>query len=397
MRPRSHLVYALMVGFWLWPLASMAQELTTENLGLHVFYNPNCPACAKYIELAEGFAKTHPEVTVESHKTTGPDGMDLFYEMRGQSQISAERWSSVMVVYLGEGWVTKEGTSLIKAVHKLLINTYKVQAKPWSDQPRTAAEASRQRFMKLEDFRNIGIGTMVVGGLLDGVNPCAIATLIFLLSYLSFAGRSRTQILATGLAFCAGLFLAYVLIGLGYLAALRSSEGWIWGPRILYSVMAAGTLVLAIYSYRDYLKARAGAIGDMVLRMPKQFTRLGHGVIRNLSAAPAFVPLAFAAGVVLALLEFACTGQIYIPVLTSVWGMGLLRTQVLGLLSLYVFMFILPLLAITLLAYLGIGSQQLARWASEHTAQVKLATVVLFVIMTAYLLREAIIAFLFSV
>lgn len=396
MKLRNIFAYALILGFCCSPLVSLAQEETGGDLELHIFYNPSCPRCLTLVELGQHFTQDHPEVTLESHKTNEPSGMDLFYELRGQSQVPAERWSNVTVVYLGERWTTKEGNNLIKAAHKMLQKTYDIHAQTWSDEARNVAGAARERFMKLEDFRNIGVGTMVVGGLLDGINPCAIATLIFLLSYLTFAGRSRNQILATGLSFCAGLFLTYLLIGLGYLAALRSSENWIWGPRILYTVMAVGTLILAIYTFRDYLKARAGAFGDMALRMPKQFTRLGHGVIRNMSSTPTSVLLALAAGILLALLEFACTGQIYLPALTSVWGMGLLRTQVLGLLSLYVLMFILPLLLITALAGVGVSSARLARWASEHTAKVKLATLVLFIVMTIYLVQAAATAFLMS-
>ncbi|MBC7317161.1 MAG: hypothetical protein H5T70_12125, partial [Chloroflexi bacterium] len=50
----------------------------------------------------------------------------------------------------------------------------------------------------VERFRSFGLLTIAGAGLLDGVNPCAFATMIFLISYLSIRKRQGAALLATG-------------------------------------------------------------------------------------------------------------------------------------------------------------------------------------------------------
>ena len=81
----------------------------------------------------------------------------------------------------------------------------------WDDfDPATAKQGIVER------FKSLGIFTVAFAGLLDGLNPCAFATLIFFVSYLTLSGRKGRQVLAVGTAFTAGVFLAYLAVGLGF-------------------------------------------------------------------------------------------------------------------------------------------------------------------------------------
>ena len=79
-----------------------------------------------------------------------------------------------------------------------------------SAQERAAAE---QRLWKRS--LNMSLAAMTAGGLVDGINPCAFATIIFLVCCLAGMGRGRLQILAVGTSFTVGVFLAYLLMGIG--------------------------------------------------------------------------------------------------------------------------------------------------------------------------------------
>jgi hypothetical protein len=239
-------------------------------------------------------------------------------------------------------------------------------------------------------FQALGVATIVGAGLLDGINPCALATLVFLLSYLGVARRSPREIAWTGVLFAAGVFTAYLGMGVGAFRALQSLEGFTTVSRLLYPVMAGGTLLLAVYSWRDYRRARAGQPGDMTLKLPASLQGLSHALIRRSARLPALLGVAFFLGLAVAVLELFCTGQIYLPTLMYMWGDPGLRVHAGALLVLYVTMFTLPVLVLTGLLYAGSSSASLARWAREHTATVKLATVGLFLLLTAYLAYVAV-------
>ncbi|NIM24473.1 MAG: hypothetical protein GTO55_09455 [Armatimonadetes bacterium] len=99
---------------------------------------------------------------------------------------------------------------------------------------------------------------------------------------------------------------------------------------------------------------------------------------------------AFAAGLIVSILELACTGQVYLPTITFVTSQEGLRSRGLFFLGLYNLMFILPLVASFLLAYGGTTSDRLARISKENIATVKLGTAVFFIALGCFLVFSAI-------
>src|SRR5207249_10818350 len=63
-------------------------------------------------------------------------------------------------------------------------------------------------------FQSFGAAAVLVAGLVDSINPCAIASLIFFLSYLTLGGRKPRDLLWIGGLFTLGVFATYFLIGL---------------------------------------------------------------------------------------------------------------------------------------------------------------------------------------
>jgi len=56
-------------------------------------------------------------------------------------------------------------------------------------------------------FRGFRIGALAAAGLLDGVNPCAFTTIVFLLSMLAQVGKTRRQLAVVGVGFTAAVFV----------------------------------------------------------------------------------------------------------------------------------------------------------------------------------------------
>ena len=223
---------------------------------------------------------------------------------------------------------------------------------------------------------------IVLAGLVDGINPCAFTTLLFFLSFISLRGGSRGRIAGHGLLFAAGVFLAYLLIGLGLFNLLRSGirmTGFRLALRILVSVLSAGFCALTI---RDLRLLRLGKPSDMRWGLPDAVKRGIHSSIRG-GVRSAFLPAGvFLTGVVVAVLELACTGQVYFPTLaymaqTDSGWLGI------GSLLLYNLAFILPLLAVLALILLGIGQDRIRGFFERRIALAKGALAVTFAALAA--------------
>jgi len=88
---------------------------------------------------------------------------------------------------------------------------------------------------------------IISAALIDSVNPCAFAVLIFMLTYLIALGiRRRT--LFIGLGYIGMVFITYFLAGLGLFAAVETT-----GISLIFYRVAAGIAIFAGNKYRNVL------------------------------------------------------------------------------------------------------------------------------------------------
>jgi cytochrome c biogenesis protein CcdA len=235
--------------------------------------------------------------------------------------------------------------------------------------------------MGREIFNTLAPGIVLGAGLLDGINPCAFTTIIFLISYLSFVGASRQRILYTGGAFTLAVFLTYFLLGLVFFNAagfILRNPGTAKTVNVLLLVLVG---ILGVVSFVDFIKCLKGKAAEMTLQLPGFLKKGIHEKIRNFARhKTAVVGVSFLLGVIIAGMELTCTGQVYIPIVTMI-SEPQHRAMAIFYLLLYNIAFIIPLAVIFLLAVFGVTSQRLANMFKRHIAGVKLGFVVLFTLM----------------
>lgn len=243
----------------------------------------------------------------------------------------------------------------------------------------------------VEKFKSMGWLAIVFAGLIDGLNPCAFATMIFFVSYLHISGRKGREILITGASFTLGVFLAYLVVGLGFYRVLDLVKGSISvAGKVVYALTGLFCLVLGILSLRDYFRVRKGGTEDMALKLPEPLRKRINATIREGSKASRYYLGAFVSGVLISFLELACTGQVYLPTIIYMTSVPALRGKAVPALLLYNLMFILPLVVVFVLAFYGTSSKDFTRFLKENAAPVKLGTAVLFIGLGLWLLSSLI-------
>ena len=231
------------------------------------------------------------------------------------------------------------------------------------------------------------IAGVVVAGLVDGINPCAISTLIFLVSFLLLGQRSGRRVLVIGLVFCLATFLTYGAIGFGLLRALYALS---WFPRLRRVVdlgLVGMLLMLAGLSVRDAFRFRRSGRGeDVVLQLSDGTKERIRRVTRTWLGRKIQIPAVFAIGVLVTGIESVCTGQVYVPTLAMVVRSGTSVARGMGLLALYNFMFIVPLLTVLVIAYRGLKIMALVEWSRRNVFYSKLAMSGFFLLLAGVFL-----------
>lgn len=223
-------------------------------------------------------------------------------------------------------------------------------------------------FLSTGHFLPILLGSALV----DSVNPCAFSVLILTITFLFGLGKERSQILGAGASYIFGIFLTYILIGLGILGALT-----LFGiPGFISKIVA---FILAIFGVIEILDALIPNF-PIKLKIPKAT----HPAIARLIEKSS-VPASFILGIAVGLFEFPCTGGPYLFVL------GLLHDRTTYLsgflyLMLYNLIFILPLAVVLVVASNRELFTKVEGLKKENGKITRLATGVIMILLAAVII-----------
>jgi len=346
------------------------------------FSKAGCQACARVNDYLDIVQRLYPQLNITEFPIEEEKSKALSEWLGQRYGVPEEKRLSTPMVFVGEDYLVGRDQVTVENLQAVLNKYVNSGAEAtWKDFDPEQSETSI-----IKRFRSFGMLTVVGAGLVDGLNPCAFATIVFFISYLAFLGRKGREILAVGAAFALGVFLTYLLVGLGMLKVLEELPLLTTLGRWVYGLTALLCLILAVLSFLDYRKARRGEHQAMTLRIPLMLRKRINRVIREGAQARAFVPVAFTTGFVVSIIELACTGQVYLPTIIFVMGMPEMQGKAFLYLLLYNLAFILPLVVVLGLAYFGTTSEQLGMFINRRTATIKLGTALLFLVLAGWLL-----------
>lgn len=360
------------------------EDAIGEPVYLAYFHKASCQKCGRVERMLSAFERRQPNLSVRRFDISLTENKKLAEAMGRFCELPEDRRLIAPSLFVGQDALV--GDDIQEARLRGLIEKYQVSgARPiWevvADDTSQAAEGIIQR------FRALGVVTIMVAGLIDGVNPCAFATIIFLISYLTFVGRQRREMLLTGIAFTLAVFLTYLAVGLGFFQFLRRLTFLAVLSQVIAGLAAALVFILGAVSLYDYVLIRRGhKPSEMKLQLPLFLKRRIHEAIRKQSRSGRLALGAFITGAVVSMLELTCTGQVYLPTIVFVTGVSGLRTHAFFYLVLYNLLFVLPLALVFCVSYMGITSQQLGAVMAAHIDRVKLILGLFFVLLGVLLL-----------
>ncbi len=234
-----------------------------------------------------------------------------------------------------------------------------------------------------------GLG-VVVAGLIDGVNPCAISMILFFLTFVQVQNRKRTFLI--GFLFILGTFISYFLLGTVLFKLISRINIPLIRLLIRY-FMLIFVIVLIILNLKDYYSAKGLKYGKIILQLPPYLRRLSHRIIKQLSTTSSntkvMAILAFITGILISLTEFLCTAQIYLPTIVSIIqlsGNVSLTLKAIIMLLIYNIGFITPLLIILTTICIGAKVLDLSEVVRKHLPKIKLINALFFTIILILLL-----------
>ena len=346
-----------------------------KDVYIAYFYGPGCRRCDRVNYMLNRLQHSYPNLRIRRFNCELKENMKLNEALCELFHVPEQERLIVPSIFVGDVHLAKE--ELTDGNIRELIEKYKDKGTmcPWAPTNTVLAKAERGIIQR---FRMLGPFAVITAGLIDGINPCAFATLIFFLSYLTLVGRKGKDLVFAALGFTTAVFIVYFLIGLGMFRFIHSLRIFSLLSRVIYLIAAVLAFVLGTLSLYDFRMAKKGDYSKVKLQLPSFLKNRIHQTIREKSRSSKITLAAFATGAVVSFLELECTGQVYLPTICFVVGVSELKTNAIFYLALYNLMFILPLLAIFLLAYFGTTSERIALVMKKRFAAIKIITALFF-------------------
>lgn len=350
-----------------------------------VYYNKACDECSIYIngELQEILQANQVELVRKDYINQRENRTEL-NKMNDSLEVPLELQSH-LVTFIDEGKIILQGEppghvvedllSFQELPEKILIYSeegegdgYKAWAFAGPVQSYGANEPITTYLMWFQanqaSFANSSIAStnrkllpaVLLTGLVDGINPCAMAILLFFITFLFTIRKRRTAIARMGLVYIACVYIVYFLVGLGLLRATTLVQGHWLGQ--------LGAALLILFGVTNLLGA---VFPKFPIRL--EVPEIGKEGLKNWMYR-ATLPATIVLGTLMGLESFPCSGGPYVAIL------GLLGSQTsfwegFGYLALYNLMFIMPLVIILILALNPVMGAKIQAWERSSSHKVR--------------------------
>jgi len=218
--------------------------------------------------------------------------------------------------------------------------------------------------------------TLIGAAAVDSINPCTLAILLILLTTLLTAGK-KNKILGAGIAFTTAIYISYFLMGLGIYSAVQAT-GLLHG---FYYIIIGIAVIVGVLSIRDYFSYKPGVLA---IEIPMRWRPALKRLIGNVTS----IPGAALVGFFCSLFLLPCSSGPYLVIL-GLLAKTATRLAAIPLLLIYNFIFVLPMIILTLLVYFGMTSvEQVSAWREKYIKIIHLISGIIMICL-AFLLVYA--------
>jgi len=186
----------------------------------------------------------------------------------------------------------------------------------------------------------------------DAVNPCALTVLtLMLVAILTYNPTKRRNILLAGLAFVISVFLMYLIYGLMIIKLFQLIQTLTFFRLWFYKILGFGAIVLGCFKIKDFLRYKA------VCKVSPKVDKIISGITSPKGA--------FLVGAFVTIFLLPCTIGPYIICGGILSTMCVLKS--LPWLLLYNLIFVLPMLIVVLIIYLGLSKiEDISSWQAKN-------------------------------
>lgn len=322
---------------------------TVNIVIVEYFYIPGCQKCEKATHVVENVISSYGGRVnfLKYNANEEGRGLAIKYQIPGVPSVVINENKERLISYENYG-------GDIAKLEKILREAIDLASAPTTN-------VSTEKIV-------LSVPSVLVVGFLAGFNPCLLAILAFIASVtLATTGRRRNVLLIV-LMFSFGIFVTYLIVGIGILRVLEQS------PLLqdtIRNFLVVLIVSLGLWHVYDAYHLRKNT--ESSFYAPKAFIRLTESVTKKVS-----LPASFFIGALFSLIKAPCVGAVYFVILDMARkgeGTGLLY------LAAYNLGVVLPVLVLGAAIAFGLNPKKVEKFRKETRAAMRLVTGVTLIII----------------
>lgn len=333
----------------------LADNVLAQDNKAILYYGNGCPHCAE----VEDFIKNN--------------SFDFSIEQKEiyQNRVNAEEFNRVCAA---EGIsLMNRGVPFLYAEQECFIGDQQIIDYLSAKLISTEADYSSEEAISVpaDSSDDLTIPILIGAALVDSINPCEFAVLLILIATILASGN-RKRALLSGLAYSASIFISYFLMGLGLYSVISS----LGTPVVFMKVIGGIAILIGLFNIKDYFWYGKVFLMEVPLSWRPKLKSLVRSITGPLSA--------FLIGFLVSLFLLPCTSGPYVVIL-GMLGHSETFSRAIWLLLLYNFIFILPMIIISIGMYFGMNVEKAEETRNKNLKLLHLIAGIIMIAMGLFL------------
>lgn len=347
-----------------------------EKLQITYFYSSKCLACKENVDFIDRVSKLDG-INLITYNTDNENCYNI--QIAYATHFGVDKKDSLTVPYIYYG---NKAYELKPEIHsKILDEIIEYTSGNKSFQNYQYTDNEENLFEKILD--GLSIPNILLAGFIDGINPCAISLLLVFYSFLFTCNRKHILLISS--SFILGIFTANFLFGIGINLLYKYLSG---NFILLNSLYIMAIIICFIGIILNTIDIINHGKKDAKNQLPDKIKYRLSNCLKSSAFSKMVVISAFVVGVFVGCIELSCTGQIYFPAIMYMMQNTDHKVSSILMLLGYNVMFIMPLLIITVFAYVIKKPEQIKNKLMKYNWIIKIISNIYFLIMILILINK---------
>lgn len=351
------------------------------EISLIYFYSPTCASCHRVREYCENILEKYKDINICEYSIAKPANKVLLNKYCKEYNVSDKETGTVPIVFIRDTYLYGD-ENVEKNLERIIDE---------DERGKTLILEAKESDIgeEYQSFEAMDLLKVSGAAVINGLNPCSLSMIFFLCMLLEC---KKDKLLKMGIFFSLGKCVAFIMLGTIFYKLMYIVNGGIV-TKIINVIMLILILICMVLNINDYIAIKRDRLNNIRAQLPSKVRSFNFDLIKTWVSkcldSRYILIFALTLGMIIALTEFLCSGQIYLSTIVTIIQVNE-DINILAILYLvcYSIIYSLPTLIIAICIAVGRNAFDISDAYTRNMHRVKLIYALFFAVVAVYLVFQ---------